>query len=361
MRQFSDDPALQQFEKIDLVRQRPARLKDTQITMSHGGGGKATHNLIEALFASAFDNPLLAGLDDGAVFSVNGARLAFTTDSYVVSPIFFEGGDIGELAVNGTVNDLAMSGAEPLYLSASFILEEGFPIDDLRRIVESMRHAASHAGVEIVTGDTKVVNRGKADQVFINTAGVGVMRADVNISAANARPGDKVILSGSIGDHGVTIMAARGELEFEADFKSDTAALNGLVHTIFGVTTDVHCLKDPTRGGVATALNEIAKSSGVTIAIQERAIPLRDEIRGACEILGIDPLYIANEGKLIAVVPAAEADAVVAAMRQHSVGEAACVIGEVWAEPQGLVFLQTEIGGNRVVDMLVGDPLPRIC
>ena len=361
MNRFSDDPALQQLEKIEVVRGHPARLKDTHITLSHGSGGKATHNLIEALFAAAFDNPLLAKMDDCAVFTIDAGRLAMTTDSYVVSPLFFPGGDIGALAVNGTVNDLAMAGAQPLYLSASFILEEGLPMNDLKRIVESMAQAATRAGVAIVTGDTKVVNKGKIDKIFINTAGVGALRPDVRISAANARPGDKVILSGCIGDHGVTVLAARGELELEADFQSDTAPLHELVSAILDVTTEVHCLKDPTRGGVATALNEIAMTSGITIAIQESIIPVRAETRGACEILGIDPLYIANEGKLLAIVPPAVADAVVAAMRQYSLGAEARIIGEVWAEPKGLVFLQTEIGGNRVLDMLVGDPLPRIC
>ena len=355
------DQALAQFEKIERVRQRAARLKDTQITLSHGSGGKATHNLIEALFAPAFANPMLDRLDDGAVFEVNGTRLAFTTDSYVVNPIFFSGGDIGELAVNGTVNDLAMCGAEPLYLSLGLILEEGFPVGDLQRIVESMQRAAERARVSIVTGDTKVVNRGQADKVFINTAGVGVLARDVDISAANARPGDKVILSGYIADHGVTILAARGDLEFEADFKSDSAPLNGLVRCMLDATREVHCLKDPTRGGVATSLNEIAKASDVTIAIRETAIPVRPETRGACEILGIDPLYMANEGKLLAVVPPQHANALVAAMHAHPLGCDARVIGEVWGEPKGLVFLQTEIGGNRVLDMLVGDPLPRIC
>lgn len=361
MPRFSDDPALSQLEKIEVVRQQPARLKDTQITLSHGGGGKATHNLIEAVFAAEFSNPLLDKMDDGAIFPIGGERLALTTDSYVVSPIFFAGGDIGELAVNGTVNDLAMCGAQPKYLSAGFILEEGFPTADLQRIVQSMARAAKRAGVSIVTGDTKVVNKGKADKIFINTAGVGVVRRDVDISSANARAGDKVLLSGPIGDHGVTILAARGELELEADFRSDTAPLNQLVDAILDVTTEVRCLKDPTRGGVATSLNEIARASGVTIAIKEKAIPVRDETRGACEILGIDPLYIANEGKLLAIVPPEVAPQVLAAMRAHELGAQACMIGEVWAEPQGLVFLQTEIGGNRVVDMLVGDPLPRIC
>jgi hydrogenase expression/formation protein HypE len=361
MNRFSDDPALSQFEKIEIARAQPARLKDAQITLSHGSGGKATHNLIASLFAAAFSNPLLDKMDDGAVFETGAARLALTTDSYVVSPLFFAGGDIGELAVNGTVNDLAMCGARPQYLSCGFILEEGFPVEDLRRIVESMARAAERAGVQIVTGDTKVVERGKADGIFINTAGVGVLRPGANVAAANARPGDKVLLSGPIGDHGVTILAARGELDLEADFASDTAPLHELVEAILAVTTEVHCLKDPTRGGVATALNEIAQASGVTIAIKESVIPVREATRGACEILGIDPLYIANEGKLLAVVPPDVADRVLAAMRKHPLGEGACLIGEVWAEPKGLVFLQTEIGGNRVVDMLVGDPLPRIC
>jgi hydrogenase expression/formation protein HypE len=361
MNKFSDDPALRQLEKIDIVRRQPARLKDSQVTLSHGSGGKATHNLVEALFAANFSNPLLDSLDDGAIFPIEAGKLAMTTDSYVVNPLFFPGGDIGELAVNGTVNDLAMCGAKPLHLSVGFILEEGFPMDDLKRIVESMARAAEAAGVTIVTGDTKVVNKGKADKVFINTAGVGILHPNVNVAATNAQPGDKVIVSGAIGDHGITILAERSELELEADFQSDSAALNGLVAAMFDVTNEIHCLKDPTRGGVATSLNEIAKASNVTIAVKENTVPVCAETRGACEILGLDPLYIANEGKLLAVVPAEFADAVVAVMREHPHGKEACIIGEVWAEPQGLVFLQTEIGGNRVVDMLVGDPLPRIC
>ena len=361
MNRFSDDPALSQFEKIEVVRGQTAKLKDTQITLSHGGGGKATHNLIEALFKEAFANPLLDQLNDSAVFPVENGRLALTTDSYVVSPIFFPGGDIGDLAVNGTVNDLAMAGAKPLYLTAGFILEEGFAVEDLRKIVASMASAAQKAGVQIVTGDTKVVNRGKADKIFINTAGVGIVHPQMDISSANARPGDKVILSGYIGDHGVTIMAARGELELEGDFQSDSAPLYELVEVMTKITTEIRCLKDPTRGGVATALNEIAAASQVTIAIKETAIPVRDATRGACEILGLDPLYIANEGKLLAIVPPEFAEDIVAALREHPLGADAQIIGEVWAEPKGLVFLQTEIGGNRVVDMLVGDPLPRIC
>jgi hydrogenase expression/formation protein HypE len=361
MNQFPEDAALRQFEKIEVVRSQPARLKDTQVTLPHGAGGKATHNLISALFAAEFSNPLLDQLDDGATFQFEGERLAMTTDSYVVNPLFFPGGDIGDLAINGTVNDLAMCGAQPKYLSCGFILEEGFPMDDLKRIVQSMAQAAKAADVQIVTGDTKVVERGKADKIFINTAGVGVLRQDVNISAANAQPGDKVLLSGPIGDHGVTILAARGELDFELDVCSDTAPLHELVAAMLKLTTAIRCLKDPTRGGVATSLNEIAQASQVTIAIQESAVPVRVATRGACEILGIDPLYIANEGRLLAVVPPEFAEGVLAAMREHPAGKESCLIGEVWPEPKGLVFLQTEIGGNRVVDMLVGDPLPRIC
>ena len=361
MSTYTQDTALQQLEKIELVRGQPARLRDKQITLSHGSGGKATHNLIEALFARAFANPLLDKMDDGASFQVAGARMAFTTDAYVVNPIFFPGGNIGDLAVNGTVNDLAMCGARPLYLSCAFILEEGFPMAELQEIVASMAGAAERAGVRIVTGDTKVVNKGKADGIFITTAGVGVVERELDISAANARPGDKVILSGSIGEHGVTVLTARGELELDSDIRSDTAPLNQLVELILNVTEEVRCLKDPTRGGVATSLNEIAKASGVTIAIKETAIPVREDTRGACEILGIDPLYIANEGKLLAVVPAEVAKNVVSALRSHPLGAEAAIIGEVWPEPRGLVFLQTEFGGNRGVDMLVGDPLPRIC
>jgi hydrogenase expression/formation protein HypE len=321
------------------------------------------HRLIEALFLEAFDNPVLAALDDQAVLAPTGAdtRLAFTTDSFVVSPLFFPGGDIGRLAVNGTVNDLAMSGAEPLYLSAGFILEEGFPVADLRKIVASMAEACAEAGVAIVTGDTKVVNRGKADGVFINTAGVGVIRKPVAISADRARPGDLVLVSGPIGDHGTTIMVARGGLDVEAELQSDTAALGSLVAAMLDASLDVRCLKDPTRGGLATALNEIAARSDVGIAIEEERIPVREAVRAACEILGIDPLYVANEGRLVAVVAAEAADALLAAMRAHPLGAEAALIGEVVAEPRRRVLLRTPFGGTRVVDMLVGDPLPRIC
>ncbi len=338
-------------------------LADDVVTMAHGSGGKAMHRLIEALFLEAFDNPLLAALDDQAVLAPTGpdARLAFTTDSFVVHPLFFPGGDIGRLAVNGTVNDLAMSGAQPLCLSAGFILEEGFPMPDLRRIVASMAEACREAGVAIVTGDTKVVNRGKADGVYINTAGVGVIRRPVDISAARARPGDVVLVSGPIGDHGTTIMVARGGLDLEAELESDTAPLASLVAAMLDASPEVHCLRDPTRGGVATVLNEFALRSGVGIVLEEERILVRDPVRAACEILGIDPLHVACEGRLVAVVAPGSAEGVLAAMRRHPLGAQAAAVGEVVEEPSGRVLLRTAYGGTRVVDMLVGDPLPRIC
>jgi hydrogenase expression/formation protein HypE len=308
--------------------------------------------------------------DELAGFNSNGhlrTRLAFTTDSYVVDPIFFPGGDIGKLAINGTVNDLAMSGARPLYLSAGFILEEGFPITDLRRILASMRDAAAEAGVAVVTGDTKVVQKGSADKLFINTSGVGVIESPVNLSAARAQVGDRVILSGTLGDHGTTIMIARGELELETDIESDTAPLNSLVQEMLDETVcaaavdSIHCLRDPTRGGVATTLNEIALSSEVCIEIDEDLIPVREEAKGACEILGLDPLYVANEGKLVAIAGAEIAERLVARMKQNRYGGQACIIGEVKAEPQGIVAMRTGFGGTRIVDMLVGEQLPRIC
>jgi hydrogenase expression/formation protein HypE len=365
--------------KIERVRQHRRHkfyLRDERITLSHGSGGKATHNLIEGVFAPAFSNPLLDRMDDSAILdfglpisddsnpqsSLQNPKIAFTTDTYVVSPLFFPGGDIGKLAVHGTINDLAMAGAWPRYLSAGFILEEGFPIADLRRIVASMAAAASEAGVAIVTGDTKVVQRGKADGLFINTAGVGVVRAGWSIGQTEARPGDKVLLSGPIGDHGIAIMLAREALELETDVQSDSAPLHGLVADLLAACgSGIHCLKDPTRGGVATSLNEIALTSEVSIALDEQAIPVRPEVRGACEILGLDPLTIANEGKLLAIIAAKSAEAGLAALRAHPLGRAAAIIGEVRAEPVAMVFLRTDIGGTRVLDMLVGDPLPRIC
>ena len=345
------------------------KFTDDVITLSHGSGGKASHRLIEAVFKSTLNNPHLERLDDSAVLPVGDSRIAFTTDSYVIDPIFFPGGDIGRVAVNGTINDLAMAGAEPIGLSLGVILEEGFPVSDLRRIVDSIRDAARAAGTSIVTGDTKVVHRGKADKIFINTAGVGIVRCDPAPSISRARPGDRILLSGSIGDHGMTVLAARGELELELETRSDTAALNGLVTSILDAVQDltnegssaVRCLKDPTRGGVATALNEIASQSQVGVTIDETTVMVRPEVRGACEILGIDPLYVANEGKLLVVASPESSDRVLSAMRRHEIGTDTRIIGEVTDEPKGLVLLQTAIGGTRVVDMLVGDALPRIC
>jgi hydrogenase expression/formation protein HypE len=348
--------------RIDRARRRRAKIKEERVTLAHGSGGKATHTLIEAMFLELFRNPLLEPLEDQAVFGVGDSRLALTTDSFVVSPLFFPGGDIGDLAVNGTVNDLAVSGARPLYLTAGFILEEGFPIGDLQRVVESMARAAAAAGVQIVTGDTKVVQRGKADGVYVNTAGVGVLERDVTLSAANARPGDAVLVSGPIGDHGVTIMLARGELDIEADLESDTAPLHGVIAALLDAVPDgVRCLRDATRGGVATICNEVAAASNVAVVIDENEVPVRAEVRGASEILGIDPLYVACEGRFVAVVDGAQADAALAALRSHPMGEGAAIIGRVKDDPPSLVLLKTEFGGTRIVDMLIGDPLPRIC
>jgi len=351
----------QVLDRIDKARRRPARVTDERITLAHGAGGKATHSLIEAVFVGAFRNPVLEALEDQAVLAVGGQRLAFTTDSFVVSPLFFPGGDIGDLAVNGTVNDLAMSGARPLYLSAGFILEEGFPVADLERIATTMAAAAERAGVQIVTGDTKVVERGKGDGCYINTAGVGVLDRVVDVGAGRALAGDAVLVSGPIGEHGITVMLARGELEIEADVRSDTAPLHSLVDVLLDAAPGVHCLRDATRGGVATVLNEIATQSQVAVVIDEGRVPLRPEVGGACELLGLDPLYVACEGRLVAVVDGSQADDALAAVRSHPLGEGAEVIGRVKAEPEGLVLLETAFGGTRIVDMLVGDPLPRIC
>jgi hydrogenase expression/formation protein HypE len=337
-----------------------------QIVLGHGSGGKLTADLIDHIFLPAFKNPILDKLDDQAVVAIGGARLAFTTDSFVVTPIFFPGGDIGRLAVNGTVNDLAMSGARPLYLSAAFILEEGLAVDDLRRVVESMRAAAEEAGVQFVTGDTKVVNRGKGDQVFITTTGMGVVESGVNISADRARPGDQIILSGYIGDHGMAIMSQREGLEFEGAIESDCASLNGLVASMLATPSAggedfIHCLRDPTRGGAATTLNEIAKRAGVGMVLREPSIPVRDTVKGACEVLGLDPLYVANEGKLLAVVAPDMVQAVLGQMQQHPLGRDAAIIGEVVAEHPGMVLMKTQIGGTRVLDVMFGEQLPRIC
>jgi hydrogenase expression/formation protein HypE len=349
----------QVLERIERARRARPRLREEHITLAHGSGGKATRTLVEAVFLDAFRNPLLEPLDDGARFAVDGAALAFTTDSYVVSPLFFPGGDIGDLAVNGTVNDLAVSGAEPLHLSAGFILEEGFPVADLRRVVASMKAAAEAAGVRIVTGDTKVVQRGKADGCYVTTAGVGVVRRP---SGGRVRPGDAVLVSGPIGEHGVTVMLARGELDIESGLTSDTAPLNGLVAALLTACGDgVRRMRDATRGGVATVLNEVAADAGVAVVAEEDAVPVRPAVRGACELLGIDPLYVACEGRLVAVVAGEVAEEALAALRSHPLGADAALIGRIAADPPGLVLLRTAFGGTRIVDLLVGDPLPRIC
>ncbi len=355
------DREQQVLDRIDRARRRRPRVREERITMSHGAGGKATQTLIEAIFLDTFRNPLLEPLEDAAELPINGSRVALTTDSYVVKPLFFPGGDIGDLAVNGTVNDLSVSGATPLFLSAGFILEEGFPVADLNRVAESMRDAAAAAGVHIVTGDTKVVEKGKADGCYINTAGVGLIERDVNLGVARAQPGDAIIVSGPIGDHGVTIMLARGELDIEADICSDTAPLNGLVAGLLDAVPGVRAMRDATRGGVATILNEIAKAANVGVLVSEDEIPVRAEVRGASELLGIDPMYVACEGRLVAVVPGGEADRAVAALRAHPLGGDAAVIGHVRDEQPGIVQLKTSFGGTRIVDLLVGDPLPRIC
>ena len=356
-----DSREQQVLDRIEKARRRKAKIKEERITLAHGSGGKATQTLIEAVFLEGFGNPILRRLEDGAELPVSGSRLAFTTDSFVVSPLFFPGGDIGDLAVNGTVNDLAVSGAIPLYLSAGFIIEEGFPVADLTRIVQSMSAAATAAGAQIVTGDTKVVQKGKADGCYINTTGVGVLETDHWLGIDTARPGDSVLVSGPIGDHGVTVMLARGELDIDADLTSDTAGLGGLVTVLLKAAPGVRAMRDATRGGVATVLNEVATASNVSVVVDESEIPVRTEVRGASELLGIDPLYVACEGRLVAVVDGAQTDAALEALRSHPMGREAAVIGRIGFDPPGLVLLNTAFGGTRIVDLLVGDPLPRIC
>lgn len=354
---------LGRMERARVVRDGAPRLRDEHVTLSHGSGGKASHALFDAIIQPAFGNPLLDGDADSAVFpgAAGGGRLALTTDSYVVSPLFFPGGDIGTLAVHGTINDLAVSGARPCALSVALILEEGLDMAILRRVVESVAHAAAAAGVPIVTGDTKVVNRGKADQLFITTSGVGIVDPGVRLSVDAVQPGDVVLVSGFVGDHGMAVMLAREALELEAAIESDSAPLHELVAVFLTAAPDTRVIKDPTRGGVASALNEIAARTRLAIVVEEEAVPVRVAVRGACEILGLDPLHIANEGKLVAIVPPAQADAALAALRRHPLGQHAALVGEVAAEPQGMVLVRTGIGGSRVLDMLVGDPLPRIC
>ena len=331
-----------------------------QILLGHGSGGRLSAELIQSVFLPAFSNDVLAALEDQATLNV-GARIAFTTDSFVVRPLFFPGGDIGKLAVHGTVNDLAVGGAIPKYLAAAFILEEGLPLADLKRIVASMREACDDAGITLVTGDTKVVDRGKGDGVFITTTGIGVLPDGRSLSIRNARPGDRLIVSGTLGDHGIAIMSVREGLEFETVLESDTAALNGLTEAILAACPQTRWMRDPTRGGLSSTANELAAAANVGVELDEVAIPLRDEVRGACELLGLDPLYVANEGKLVAVVPPEFADCVLAAMRAHPLGKNAATVGTVVAAHPGLVTLRSLVGGERMVSMLAGEQLPRIC
>jgi hydrogenase expression/formation protein HypE len=344
-------------------RRFPVRL-DLQhgtVDMSHGAGGRAMAQLIAEVFQSRLDNELLRQGNDQALFTPPPGRLVMSTDGHVISPLFFPGGDIGSLSVHGTINDVAMAGARPLYLAAGFILEEGFPLADLVRLITSMAEAANAAGVPVVTGDTKVVERGKGDGVFITTTGLGVVPPGVTISGYQARPGDAILVSGSMGDHGVAILSKRENLGFEVEIRSDSAALHGLVAAMVAAVPQIHCLRDPTRGGLATTLNELAHQSNVGMRIHESAIPVRPEVAAACELLGLDPLYVANEGKLIAICPAARAADLLAVMRAHPLGAEASLIGEVVADPQRFVQMETAFGGSRIVDWLAGEQLPRIC
>ena len=335
-----------------------------RILLGHGSGGTLSNDLIRKIFLPAFDNKTLNSLEDQATVHLNGAaspRLAFTTDSFVVRPIFFPGGDIGKLAVHGTVNDLAVGGAKPLFLSAAFILEEGLPIADLKRIVASMRLACDETGVALVTGDTKVVDRGKGDQIFITTSGIGVVPEGRSLSIRNARPGDRILVSGTLGDHGIAIMSVREGIEFETVLESDSAALTDLVRVILEASPSVRCMRDPTRGGLSSALNELADASRVGVRLKESSIPLKPEVKAACEMLGLDPLYVANEGKLIAVVPPEDAERVLQAMRGHPLGLHAAIVAEVVDDHAGMVVMESLVGGERIVTMLTGEQLPRIC
>ena len=332
-----------------------------KVLLAHGGGGNLSHQLIQKMFLSQFSNSFLDEEHDGAVIHVKEGRIAFSTDSYVVHPVFFPGGNIGGLAVNGTVNDLSMCGAKPLFISAGFIIEEGLPMEELWQIVLSMRHAAEAAGVQIVTGDTKVVDKGKGDKIFINTSGIGFINLGVNISPKNCSPGDVIILNGRIADHGIAVMSVREGLSFETQIISDTAPLNSLVEVMLNSSRNIHVLRDPTRGGLASALNEIAMTSKQSIIIEENSIPISEEVKGACEILGLDPLYIANEGKLVAFVPETDSANVLKAMRSHPLGKESVIIGKVVTGNSGSVVMKTSIGSTRIVDMLSGEQLPRIC
>jgi len=333
---------------------------DDSILLAHGSGGKLSHELVEKRLLPFLANPILNKLDDSAIFEAEG-RLAFTTDSYVVNPLFFPGGNIGKLAVCGTVNDLAMNGATPLYLSLSAIIEEGFLLKELEQVMQSVKDAAEEARVSIVAGDTKVVNRGQADKMFITTSGVGVVPAGVDISGANAKAGDKVLLSGTIGDHGIAVMSQREGFRFTMTLESDCAPLNRLVSELLEVSPRIHCLRDPTRGGLATTLNELARQSRVGIVVEETAIPMKDEVKAACELLGLDPIYVANEGKAVAIVDPVDAEKILARMRRNKYGRDAAMIGEVREEHAGKVIMKTKLGPSRIVDMLSGELLPRIC
>jgi hydrogenase expression/formation protein HypE len=351
-------------ESGDALQDRSCALPHTggeTVLLGHGSGGRLSAELIDKVFLASFDSPVLARLDDQAVLSLGDQRIAFTTDSFVVKPLFFPGGDIGSLAVHGTVNDLAVGGARPLWISAAFIIEEGLPMATLQRIVRSLQAAAAAAGVEVVTGDTKVVERGSGDQVFINTSGVGLVPEGVELGCDHLRPGDRVLISGPLGDHGIAIMAQREGLEFETPLQSDSAALNGMVEQLLAATDEVHCLRDLTRGGLSSALNEIARQGNVGVRLDQGAVPVRDEVRGACELLGLDPLYVANEGKLVAFVAPEAVDAALASLRAHPLGAQAADVGEVLPDDSGLVLLRTTLGTTRVLDLLAGDQLPRIC
>ena len=336
-------------------------MKSGKILLDHGSGGKISHHLTRDMLLPVFDNPILTQLNDGAIFELEGIRVAFSTDSYTVDPIFFPGGHIGDLAINGTVNDVAMCGGNPVYLSVGLIIEEGFAMADLERILAGMGAAADKAGVKVVTGDTKVVPKGAVDKIFINTSGIGLIPAEINIASHHAKPGDQIILSGTIADHGITILIQREGLAFETDLTSDTAPLNQMVEQMLIASKEIHVLRDPTRGGVGTALNEIAEKSEVGITIYEEKIPLKKEVAAACELLGFDPLYLANEGKLLAFVAAEDSDTVLASISASPYGKDATVIGEVSEDHIGKVIMETRIGGRRIVDMLAGEQLPRIC
>ncbi|MCP3926512.1 MAG: hydrogenase expression/formation protein HypE [Desulfobacterales bacterium] len=336
-------------------------MKDKNVLLDHGSGGKRSNMMISDIILPAFDNPMLAALNDSAVFEIDGKKLSFSTDSYVIDPIFFPGGNIGELAVNGTINDVSMCGAKPLYLSVGIIMEEGFPFEDLEIIIKSMGEAAKKAGIQIVTGDTKVVSKGACDKIFINTSGIGVVDNNLNINGQNARVGDKIIVSGTIADHGMAVLAKREGMDFDTDIVTDSAPLNHMISDMLEISSNVHVLRDPTRGGVGTTLNEIAGQSDKGILIYENKLPVKDSVKAICELLGFDPLYVANEGKLLCFVAEEDCDKVLESIRKSEFGKDACVIGEVVEENPGRVFLETLIGGRRIIDMLTGEQLPRIC